>query len=210
MLPALRRAKNMFITLDGIDGVGKSSQVAKLCEHLEATGQAVIRVRDPGGTVPGEAIRALLLDSNLAMHRRCEALLFLAARCQLAEEVIRPALQLGKVVVSDRFLLANVVYQSIGSDLLPDDLWRVGEWASGGLRPDLTLLLDMPAAAAMARLDRPKDRMESRGVDYLEAVRLAFLVQLPRAAHNSAIIRADRPIDEIHRDIVAAVREINQ
>ncbi len=200
----------MFITLDGIDGVGKSSQVAMLCEHLEAAGQPVVRVRDPGGTEPSEAIRALLLDSEFSMHRRCEALLFLAARCQLVEEVIRPALQLGKIVVSDRFLLANVVYQSIGSDLLPDDLWRVGEWASGGLRPNLTLLLDMPAAAAMARLDRAKDRMESRGVDYLEAVRMAFLVQLPRAAHNTTIIQADRPIDEIHRDIVAAVREINQ
>lgn len=200
----------MFITLDGIDGVGKSSQVAMLCDHLEATGQAVLRVRDPGGTVPSEAIRSLLLDSELAMHRRCEALLFLAARCQLVEEVIRPALQMGTIVVSDRFLLANVVYQSIGSDLLPDDLWRVGEWASGGLRPDLTLLLDMPAIDAMARLDRPTDRMESRGVEYLEAVRMAFLVQLPRAAHNSTIIQADRPIDDIHRDIVAAVREINQ
>jgi dTMP kinase len=135
----------MFITLDGIDGSGKSSQIGMLCEYLEAQGNEVLRVRDPGGTAPGEAIRSLLLDSELNMHRRCEALLFLAARSQLVEEQIRPALDAGKIVVSDRFLLANVVYQSIGSDLQPDDLWRVGEWAGGGLRPDLTLLLDMPA-----------------------------------------------------------------
>jgi dTMP kinase len=200
----------MFITLDGIDGSGKSSQVELLSQHLEATGKRVLRVRDPGGTAPGEAIRSLLLDSQLEMHRRCEALLFLAARAQLVEEQIRPALQAGTVVISDRFLLANVVYQSIGSDVQPDDLWRVGEWASGGLRPDLTLLLDMPAAAAMTRLERPKDRMESRGVDYMESVRLAFLVQLPRAAHATSIIQADREIEEIHLDIVAAVREASQ
>lgn len=200
----------MFITLDGIDGSGKSSQVELLCQYLESGGNRVLRVRDPGGTAPGEAIRSLLLDSQLEMHRRCEALLFLAARSQLVEEQIRPALQEGTIVISDRFLLANVVYQSIGSDLQPDDLWRVGEWASGGLRPDLTLLLDMPAAAAMTRLERPKDRMESRGVEYMEAVRMAFLVQLPRAAQTTAIIQADRPIEEVHSEIVAAVRESNQ
>jgi dTMP kinase len=200
----------MFITLDGIDGSGKSSQVELLCRHLENAGQRVLRVRDPGGTAPGEAIRSLLLGSQLEMHRRCEALLFLAARAQLVEEQIRPAIQSGMIVISDRFLLANVVYQSIGSDLQPDDLWRVGEWASGGLRPDLTLLLDMPAATAMTRLERPKDRMESRGVDYMEAVRMAFLVQLPRAAQATAIIQADRAIEEIHLDIVSAVREASQ
>jgi len=200
----------MFITLDGIDGSGKSSQVGRLCQYLEAGGNRVLRVRDPGGTAAGEAIRSLLLDSQLEMHRRCEALLFLAARSQLVEEQIRPALQGGTIVISDRFLLANVVYQSIGSDLQPDDLWRVGEWASGGLRPDLTLLLDMPAAAAMTRLERPKDRMESRGVEYMEAVRMAFLVQLPRAAQTTVIIQADRPIEEVHLEIVTAVRESSQ
>ena len=200
----------MFITLDGIDGAGKSSQVAMLCDHLVALGERVLRVRDPGGTPAGEAIRGLLLDSDLALHARCEALLFLAARSQLVEAQIRPALQAGTIVVSDRFLLANVVYQSIGSDLQAEELWRVGEWASGGLRPDLTLLLDMPADAAMARLDRPKDRMESRGLDYMEAVRRAFLVQLPRAAHCTAIVQADRSIEEIHLEILAAVREARQ
>jgi dTMP kinase len=198
----------MFITLDGIDGSGKSSQIGMLCEHLESLGHSVLRVRDPGGTAPGEAIRSLLLDSELNMHRRCEALLFLAARSQLIEEQIRPALEMGKIVVSDRFLLANVVYQSIGGDLQPDDLWRVGEWAGGGVRPDLTLLLDMPAEAALARVDRPKDRMESRGLPYLEAVRMAFLVQLPRAAHQTAIIQADRARDEVHQEILAVVREV--
>lgn len=197
----------MFITLDGIDGSGKSSQIAMLCESLESTGKTVVRVRDPGGTAVGETIRGMLLNSELAMHRRCEALLFLAARSQLIEDQIQPALEDGKIVVSDRFLLANVVYQSIGSDLLPDDLWRMGDWANGGLRPDLTLLLDMPAEQALQRVDRPKDRMESRGLEYMEAVRMAFLVQLPRAAHHTAIIKADRTREEVHADILAAVRE---
>ncbi len=196
----------MFITIDGIDGVGKSTQISLLCDTLSAGGREVLRLRDPGGTAPGEAIRALLLDSDLSMHRRCEAMLFLAARCQLVEERIRPALAAGVTVVSDRFLLANVVYQSVGGELSPDDVWRVGEWAGGGVRPDLTILLDMPAEAALGRLERPADRMESRGVDYMEAVRRAFLVQLPKAAHATAIIDADQPPEKVQEDILEAVR----
>ena len=196
----------MFITLDGIDGSGKSSQIEKLVAYLEANNKQVLRVRDPGGTEVGEQLRSILLESNLDLSRRCEALLFLASRAQLIEEQIRPALAEGTVVVSDRFLLANVVYQSIGSDLSADDLWRVGEWACSGLRPDLTLLLDLPAEKAFARLDRSKDRMESRGVEYLEAVRMAFLMQLPKAAHHTAIIQADQTIEAIHTEIVAAIK----
>ncbi len=196
----------MFITLDGIDGSGKSSQIERLCSNLQSMGKQVLRVRDPGGTPVGEQLRSILLESNYDLSRRCEAMLFLASRAQLIEEQIRPALAAGTVVVSDRFLLANVVYQSIGSDLNAEDLWQVGDWACGGLRPDLTLLLDLPAEVAFARIDRTKDRMESRGVDYLEAVRLAFLMQLPRAAHRTAIINADQSMDAIESEIIAHIK----
>jgi len=210
----------MFITLDGIDGGGKSTQVARLCDFLKSAGHRVLAVRDPGGTPTGEAIRSLLLDSDLAMNRRSEAMLFMAARSELVHRVIRPAIADGLVVVSDRFLLANVVYQSIGAtttsesvavdtescpEMLTDDLWRVGEWAIGGLRPDITLLLDLPAEIAMQRLDRPADRMEARGVGYLEAVRQAFLSELPRSSHQCVTIDAQQCPDEVHQRIVAAV-----
>jgi dTMP kinase len=197
----------MFITLDGIDGGGKSTQLARLCEFLRADGTDVLSVRDPGGTPTGEAIRSLLLDSQLSMHRRSEAVLFMAARCELVQRQIRPALQAGKIVISDRFLLANVVYQSVGGDLDPEDLWRIGDWVNGGLRPDLTLLLDLPAEEAFARIDRPADRMESRGLEYLEAVRQAFLSQLPCSAARTAIINAAQAPDLVHQEILTAVRD---
>jgi len=199
----------MFISLDGIDGGGKSTQVARLCDRLRAAGHRVLAVRDPGGTPTGEAIRSLLLDSELSMNRRSEAMLFMAARAELVQRQIVPALADGQVVVSDRFLLANVVYQSIGSDsvggLSPDDLWKVGLWATAGVRPDITLLLDLPADVAMRRIDRPADRMESRGLDYLQAVRQAFLDQLPRASGQVAIIDAAGAPDQVHDEILKAV-----
>jgi len=200
----------MFITLDGIDGGGKSTQVKRLCDFLRNAGHRVVAVRDPGGTPTGEAIRSLLLDSDLAMNRRSEAMLFMAARGELVHRVIRPAIDSGAVVVSDRFLLANVVYQSISADaldgdLLTEDLWRIGQWATGGLRPDITLLLDLPADVAMARIDRPADRMESRGVEYLALVRQAFLSQLPHASLQTHVIDASQPPEHVHQTIRAAV-----
>ncbi len=202
----------MFISLDGIDGGGKSTQVARLAAALQARGYRVQTLRDPGGTPTGEAIRSLLLDSELAMHRRSEALLFMAARSELVHQQIRPALAAGDLVVSDRYLLANVVYQSIGaatagSPLAPDDLWRVGDWAADGLRPDLTLLLDLAVDEARRRIDRPADRMESRGPEYLEAVRQAFLQQLPKAGApgSTVVIDASQSPDQVHDIILAKV-----
>jgi len=200
----------MFITLDGIDGGGKSTQVARLCDFLRDAGHRVVAVRDPGGTPTGEAIRSLLLDSDLSMNRRSEAMLFMAARGELVHRVIRPAIAEGAVVVSDRFLLANVVYQSIASDakageLSTEDLWHIGQWATGGLRPDITLLLDLPADVAMARIDRPADRMESRGIEYLASVRQAFLSQLPHASLQTRVIDASQSPEQVQQAIRVAV-----
>lgn len=190
-----------LLTLDGIDGVGKSTQLDRLRQHLLGQGHEVLSVRDPGSTEIGLKLRSLLLDSDLRLHRRTEAMLFMASRCEMVETVIGPALRSGRLVLSDRFLLANVVYQSVGGEVAPETLWRLGELANGGLRPGLTILLDMPAAAAMKRLDRPADRMESRGIEYLEAVRQAFLRELPRAADTTHVVDADRPLDEVTAEV---------
>lgn len=198
----------MFITLDGIDGAGKSTQIALLCRWLQDHGQTVEAVRDPGSTEAGEAIRRLLLDSDLPMHRRAEALLYMAARCQLVEQRIRPALNAGRVVVSDRFLLANVVYQSVGTGEPLVRLWRLGHIATGGLRPDVTLLLDLPADVALSRLQRPADRMEARGVDYLRQVRDGFLQQLPRSSPCTAVIDATEPVEQMHQRIVQHIQPL--
>jgi dTMP kinase len=194
-----------FISLDGIDGVGKSTQAARLKQFLIEHDHQVVLLHDPGSTEIGARLRAILLDSELVIHRRTEAMLFMASRCEMIETTIRPALKAGKTVISDRFLLANVVYQSIGGDVSPEQLWEMGRWANGGLQPNLTLLLDMPAEAALKRLDGPADRMESRGVDYMESVRQAFLRQLPQASEQTAVINADQDADDVTTEMLHAV-----
>lgn len=131
----------------------------------------------------------------------------MAARSQLIEEVIIPSLKAHKIVISDRFLLANIVYQGCRDlcFLKSTDLWRAGIWASDGLIPDLTLLLDLPAEKAIDRLRQPKDRFERRGKQYLEQVRLAFLDELPRSAKKTHVLDASLPSDAVQRTIASIV-----
>src|SRR5262245_26217996 len=136
--------RGLFLSLDGLDGTGKSTQCRLLAGWLRARGHAVTECADPGGTAVGDVIRALLLEHRGEMSVTCEALLFMASRAQLTAEVIRPALEAGQVVLSDRFILANVVYQGHAGGLDPEKLWEIGRLSSGGLEPDLTLVLDLP------------------------------------------------------------------
>src|SRR5439155_19662140 len=136
----------MFFSFDGVDGTGKSTQIALLAEALRQRGREVVTCRDPGSTPLGERLRQILLDHHdTPIHRRSEMLLYMTARAQLVEELIRPALAAGKIVISDRYLLVNVVYQAHGGGLSPDEVWRVGEVTIAGIMPRLVLLLDMPA-----------------------------------------------------------------
>ena len=202
----------MFFSFDGVDGVGKSTQIRLLCDWLRAEGKTVVTCRDPGGTPLGEKLRGLLLDHHdVPIHRRAEMLLYMASRAQLIEEVIRPALAAGHVVVSDRYLLANVVYQAHAADqsgavLNPDDVWRVGAVTVGGVMPHLVFLLDMPAEQAAARIVRSPDRMEARGLAYLEQVRQGFLTEAGRFPHQIAVINADQPVDAVHAEVIAAAK----
>src|SRR5438128_1414542 len=135
---------------------------------------------DPGGTAVGDVVRDLLLHHRAELALPCEALLFMASRAQLVAEVVRPALEAGRAVVCDRFLLANVVYQGYAGGLDPNQLWDIGRFATGGLEPDLTLVLDLPPEAALARRQRPPDRLESRDADYQARVREGFLMEARR------------------------------
>lgn len=202
--------RSVFITFDGIDGAGKTTQIGRLVDALGRAGHDVVGLRDPGSTAAGEAIRRLVLDAKLDMHRRCEALLYMAARSQMVEERIRPEIAAGRIVVCDRFLLANVVYQSVDGGEDAELLWQLGEIATAGMRPDLTVLLDLPIDMAMHRIelrqcDRPSDRMESRGADYLAAVRDAFLTHLPRASRRTLVVDARQSVDQMAEEIAATV-----
>ncbi len=199
----------MFISIDGGDGIGKSTQVELLCRWLEELGHEVLACRDPGSTPLGEAVRRLLLDHHdMAIDRRSEMLLYMAARAQLVEQIVRPALRQGKTVVADRYLLANVVYQGYAGGLDVETLWEVGRVATGGLMPELTVVLDLPAAAAAARLTGSPDRMEQQGEKFHARVREGFLAEAALHSDEIVVIDAAGTVDQVQEKIRAAVRKV--
>ena len=183
-------ARGLFISLDGLDGCGKSTQCRLLADWLRQQGWAVKTCVDPGGTPLGQQLRKIVLEQRGSVAMAAEALVFMASRAQLVAEVIRPALDAGHAVVSDRFLLANVVYQGHAGGLDPEQLWEAGKLSTGGLTPDLTLLLDLPPELAEARRNRPADRIESRGPDYHRRVREGFLAEARRHPESIKIVDA--------------------
>ena len=184
-------AAGRFIVLDGIDGAGKSSQIGPLVQWLKAGGRTVTTCRDPGSTPAGDAIRAILLDRHeIHLAPTSEMLLYMAARAQLVAEVIRPALARGEWVVSDRYLLANIVYQGHAGGLDPDVVRRVGAVATGGLEPDCVLVLDVDLATAARRLDRPLDKLENRGDEFRARLRAGYLAEAARDPERIAVIDA--------------------
>lgn len=163
----------MFVTFEGIDGSGKSTQAALLAATLEAEGREVVLTREPGGTETGERVRELVLHGG-AVTPWAEAALFAAARAQLAEEVIRPALARGAAVVCDRFLDSSLAYQGLARELGLDAVLELNRIVLGGLMPDRTFLLLLPVEEALRRSTAPPDRIEREGVDFLERVDHAY------------------------------------
>ena len=213
----------LFIVFDGAEGAGKSTQVQRLKQRLEGLGRGVLLVRDPGSTRIGEQVRAILLNpANDDMAMRCEMLLYMAARAQMMSETIRPALEAGKTVISDRFVSSTLAYQLGGEGLTADDIRGVADVAITGRWPDMTVLLDLPVAVSSARV-KPKfllpfpenvqdaaaravkDRIEQRPREYHEQVRRNYLRQAADHPDRYRIVHADRTIDEVHEDIWAAI-----
>lgn len=197
--------RGLFLSLDGIDGTGKSTQCRLLVEWLRSRGRDVFACVDPGGTPLGQELRQILLGHRFGLADAAEALLFMASRAQLVAEVIRPALEAGRVVVSDRFLLANVVYQGHGGRLDVQQLWQVGAFATGGLEPDLTVVLDLPLEEAQARRRRPADRMESRPTEYHQRVRDGFLAEARRRPGHVVVLDATPDVAAVQQAIRTAV-----
>jgi dTMP kinase len=193
----------MFFSFDGIDGVGKTTQMQQFCQWLAGRQVEVVTCRDPGSTPLGERVREILLTSGeeTPIAARSEMLLYMAARAQLVDEVIRPALTAGKTVVSDRFLLANVVYQGYAGGLDVAAVRDVGRVATDGVMPECIFLLDMSPQAALARMGEELDRVESRGNEYREQLRAGFLAEATQWGDAVHVIDADRPVEEIQAEI---------
>lgn len=194
--------RGLFVTFEGIDRSGKTTQSKLL---LDALGDAAVGVREPGGTAAGERIRALLKDPELALSPQAEALLFAAARAELVAGVIEPALEAGKIVVSDRFLDSSLAYQGAARGLGVEQVERVNGFATAGLRPDLTLLLDVDPAAAGRRGAVEDDRFEQEGAALQRQVAAAYEQLVAADPERWRRIDADRDPAAVHADVLAVV-----
>ena len=193
--------RGLFVSFEGIDRSGKTTQARLL---VDALGDAAVAVREPGGTEVGERIRALLKDPSLAIGAHAEALLFAAARAELVANVVRPALHDGRVVVSDRFIDSSLAYQGVARGLGVEEVARVNEWACGGLRPDLTIFLELPARDAAARSGE-EDRFEAEGAGLQERVRLAYEELASADPARWRRVDAARATGDVHADVLALV-----
>ena len=192
--------KGIFISVEGPDGAGKSTQIEKLKEYLAQKGYEVLITREPGGTVISEAVRELLLDpKHKEMKPETELLLYAAARAQLVGEVIGPAIEAGKAVISDRFVDSSVVYQGIARELGVETVYEVNRPAIGEYMPDVTFLLDLPAEVGIARKkDQAElDRMEQESLDFHRKVAEGYRTLAKRDPERIKTIDATLPVDTI-------------
>ena len=198
--------RGVFITLEGGDGSGKTTQAELLEEWLAARGRTVVRTREPGGTEVGVEVREIVLHHRGDIAPRAEALLYAADRAHHVATVVRPALERGDVVIQDRYIDSSVAYQGAGRVLDPEEVRLVSEWATEGLRPDLTILLDLAAAAARERLDVARtryDRLEAEASDFHDRVRAAYLDLAAADPERFLVVDATLAVD----DIAAAIRD---
>ena len=197
-----------FIVFEGGEGAGKSTQEALLAEALTSEGRSVVRTREPGGTPAGEAIRNVLLGNEYAgLSDRAEALLFAAARGEHVKQVIRPALEDGAIVICDRYLDSSVAYQGYGRELGADRVRDLSVWATEGLLPDLTILLDVDPTVGLSRVESP-DRLESEPIDYHQQVRAAFLDIATQEPGRFLVVDASGSVEEIATIIRGRVADL--
>ena len=193
--------RGLFVTFEGIDRSGKTTQARLLCEAL---GDDALGVREPGGTEAGERVRAILKDPAVELSPRAEALLFAAARAELVDQVIRPALEAGRTVVSDRFIDSSLAYQGGARGLGVEEVAAINRFALGGVRPDLTLLLDIDPGSAAGRAGE-SDRFEDEGTELQRRVLDAYEELIAAEPARWRRIDADRPAEEVHSDVLAEV-----
>ena len=203
--------KGIFITMEGPDGSGKSTQIELLKGYLESKGYEIIITREPGGTAISEAIRGVILNKDYTeMGHMTEALLYASARAQLVSEVIKPALEAGKAVISDRFIDSSAVYQGMARGLGVENVYKINEYATQGIMPDLTILLDLPAMVGISRKKDQKelDRMELESLDFHEKVAAGYRDLAKLAPERIYTVDATDSIENIHKEIVDKLNQV--
>lgn len=205
----------LFVTFEGVEGCGKTTQAELLRQSLEQEGHRVVFTREPGGTDVGERIRDVLLDTRLSgMEPITELFLYLASRAQHVKELIRPALTGGAIVISDRFADASLAYQGAGRDIGELKVKRLNEMATFNLVPDYTLLLDVPAEVGLERTlkrvggEARQDRIEKEKLDFHARVRIGYLLLAEKEPDRIAVLDGTRNKDELAREILSRVKRV--
>ncbi len=204
-------SRGVFITLEGGDGSGKTTQAELLREWLATEGRTVVRTREPGGTEVGVEVREIVLHHRGDIAPRAEALLYAADRAHHIATVVRPALERGDVVIQDRYIDSSVAYQGAGRVLDPEEVRSLSLWATEGLLPDLTILLDLDADAARGRLDEARtryDRLEAEASEFHARVRAAYLAIAEAEPDRFLVVDASAPVDDIAGVIRARVARL--
>ena len=203
--------QGLFISLEGIDGVGKSTQSDLIEAYLKALGRTVVRTLEPGGTELGQEIRHLLLHRKGEVAPRAEALLYAADRAHHVATKIRPALARGEVVLTDRYLDSSVAYQGVGRELNAEDVRSISMFAVENLMPDLTILLDLDASASLARRSQTgeePDRLEREKVEFFEAVRQAYLQMAAAEPARWMVVDANQSVEAMQAQIRVRLDEV--
>lgn len=201
----------LFLTFEGGDGTGKTTQIDRLVGWLESQGQTVVVTREPGGTDLGVELRNIVMHRKGFIAPRAEALLYAADRSHHIHTLVRPALERGDIVVQDRYLDSSVAYQGAGRVLDPDEVRGLSLWGTEGLMPDLTVLLDVPASVAKARQaaeDRDYDRLEAEAEEFHTRVRESYLALALAEPERFLVVNGELPIEEIHQVIITRVSDL--
>lgn len=200
-------AKGLFITFEGADGCGKTTQMNLLKDYLKDNGFDIVVTREPGGKGLGENLRKILLNYDGVVSDRCEAFLYLADRAQNVDITVRPAVEVGKIVLCDRHIDSSVAYQGYGRMQDIEKIKELNHLATGDLKPDLTIVFDIDIETSMKRIGAQKDRMESAGVEFYNRVRNGYLQLAKQEPERIKVIDSTKSIDAVFEQVLMVVNK---
>ncbi len=200
--------KGLFITFEGVDGCGKTTQINLLKDYYEKQGRTVLLTREPGAKGLGVKLREILLNYDGEVSPNCESFLFLADRAQHIDTIIKPAVERGEIVLCDRHTDSTVAYQGYGRGVDLDRINMLNNIATSGMKPDLTLIFDIDTDTSMARVGKEKDRMESAGIEFFKKVRNGYLDIAKNEPQRVKLLDGNKSIEEIHNQVLDIIKSI--